>query len=100
MYETYAPLGVSAASSGVLGFLSGYAAKKLLKLILFLIGLQLGVLAVLENHGIISVRMDRLNEAVTGIAHSMQVPTFIGGPEMAGLGTMFGLGAVYGLKRA
>lgn len=67
---------------------------------MFLAGLQLGVLAVLENHGIISIRTDRLNEAVTGVVHSVQLPSIIGGPELAGLGTMFGLGAVYGLKRA
>lgn len=100
MYETLAPLGVSAAGSGILGFLSGYAAKKLLKLVLFLVGLQLGVLAVLENRGIISIRTDRLNEVVVDLVQTVQFPSVIGSPEGAGLGVTFGLGAIYGLKRA
>ncbi len=48
----------------VLGFAAGYAAKKILKLALLVIGLLTGALIFLEYKGVISVNYDALVSAV------------------------------------
>lgn len=57
-------LGLEAGSSAVVGGLVGYATKKLAKLLLVVVGLELGLLQVLDMHGIIDVHWTRLDEFV------------------------------------
>lgn len=69
---------VSIASSvgfgGVAGFLIGYAIKKVMKLMLIIIGLFFAALAYLAHQQIITVNWDRLTassqQAITGIQNA------------------------------
>lgn len=59
-------------SGGILGFAAGYAAKKLLKLVLFMVGIFTGGLILLQYYGIISVNYDKLALLVEGIISGAQ----------------------------
>jgi len=47
--------GFQAGSGALIGGVIGYAAKKILKVVAVLVGLQLGLLAYLENQGIVTI---------------------------------------------
>lgn len=59
----FASFGVEAGSGTVLGFIAGYATKKIVKLVVVIIGLFILLLKFLESRGIIEgVNWDRLAE--------------------------------------
>jgi len=63
---------VSLGTLGAAGFLVGYAIKKLVKLLLFLVGLFLLALVSLEYMGIIKIYYDKLGEALFNALASLQ----------------------------
>lgn len=64
MIPEHVQLGIEIGSGAVLGYLAGFATKKLIKLVAVIIGAQLVVLAALEIEGIINVQWGVLAELV------------------------------------
>jgi uncharacterized membrane protein (Fun14 family) len=63
---------MSIGALGVVGFLVGYAIKKLVKFFLFLIGLFLVALVGLEYMGAVKINYDKLGEALLSALNSIQ----------------------------
>ena len=59
-------LGLEFGTGAVIGALIGFAAKKVAKIIAFIIGLELVVFKLLESRGILVVNWDRLGAAFMG----------------------------------
>jgi uncharacterized membrane protein (Fun14 family) len=53
-------LGIEVGGGGVLGFLTGYAAKKIVKIVAVLIGAQLALFKFLETRGVLEVNWEHL----------------------------------------
>lgn len=87
------------------GGLAGFAAKKLLKLLALLVGLQFAFLAYLEHLELIHVNWDGLSEGTETffeMVTTMSVPDGVGASEMATTGGAFGgfgLGFLVGFRR-
>ena len=64
MIPEHAQLGIEIGSGAVLGYLTGFASKKLTKLVAIIVGAQLAVLTALEAEGIINARWNVLSELV------------------------------------
>jgi uncharacterized membrane protein (Fun14 family) len=64
MIPEHVQLGIEIGGGAVLGYLTGFASKKLTKLVAVIVGVQLIVLAALEAEGIISARWAILSELV------------------------------------
>jgi len=60
-------LGLEVGGSGILGFLTGYAAKKVVKVVAVLIGAQLALFKFLETRGVLEVNWEAL---YTGAANT------------------------------
>jgi uncharacterized membrane protein (Fun14 family) len=60
-------LGLEVGGGGVLGFLTGYAAKKVVKIVAILIGAQLALFKFLETRGVLEVNWEAL---YTGAANT------------------------------
>jgi len=54
-------LGLQLGSGAVIGFVIGYAFKKVAKIIAVLVGLELALFKLLESRGYMSVRWDKLS---------------------------------------
>ncbi|MFB6125230.1 MAG: FUN14 domain-containing protein [Halanaeroarchaeum sp.] len=54
-------LGLEFGSGAVIGFVIGYAFKKIAKVIAVLVGLELALFKFLESRGILTVQWDRLS---------------------------------------
>jgi len=54
------------------GFAVGYAVKKILKILLFLIGASLALLLYLNHEGLIEIKWEKMKEALTGIFNSLR----------------------------
>jgi uncharacterized membrane protein (Fun14 family) len=59
-------LATSVGIGGGLGFLVGYAVKKIFKIILVLAGLSIATLSYLQFQGIVAVNWDKLDSAARG----------------------------------
>lgn len=101
-------IGIGAGGGGVVGFLIGYAAKKMVKLVLVLVGAALGGIAWLEHKGYIQgVDWQALNSDVSGFVQSFQsvavdgVTTASSTINASGgaMGVGFMAGALLGLKK-
>lgn len=66
MSEALSPIVYQVATGGILGFLMGYAVKKVLKVVAVIIGLFALVLLYLANQGIINVNFGKLAEITEG----------------------------------
>jgi uncharacterized membrane protein (Fun14 family) len=64
MIPEHAQLGIEIGGGAVLGYLTGFASKKLTKLVAVIVGAQLAVLTALEAERIINVRWNVLSELV------------------------------------
>lgn len=96
-----ANLGVQAGGGAVIGFVVGYAAKKIFKLILILIGLEFALFAYLERQGIITVDWNALQDAaaISNIGGTTP-PSFLQNLfSVAPLGGGFAAGAIIGWRR-
>jgi uncharacterized membrane protein (Fun14 family) len=60
-------LGLEVGGGGILGFLTGYAAKKVVKIVAILIGAQLALFKFLETRGVLDVHWEAL---YTGAANT------------------------------
>jgi uncharacterized membrane protein (Fun14 family) len=92
---------VSLGMLGAIGFLIGYALKKLVKLLLFFAGLFLLALVGLEYLGAIKINYDKLDEALISALGSIQglLPQIM--PLLSGLfySLSFGAGFLLGLMK-
>ena len=68
-------IGASIGFGGIAGFLIGYAIKKVMKIMLVIIGLFFAALAYLSSQGIISINWDKLSGASTGALTGVQNAT-------------------------
>ncbi|MFW6017467.1 MAG: FUN14 domain-containing protein [Halapricum sp.] len=95
--------GLEMGGSGALGFLIGFAAKKIAKVIAVIIGAELMLFKALESRGIISVDWNRLTAGLakaqeTGTEQAQDwVTTFV---STAGVGAGFVGGFALGFKKA
>jgi uncharacterized membrane protein (Fun14 family) len=92
---------ISLGMLGAVGFLVGYAIKKLVKLFLFFVGLFLLLLLSLEYTGAIKIYYDKLGEAVIKALTNLQglLPEIL--PILSGLfySLSFGAGFLLGLMK-
>jgi uncharacterized membrane protein (Fun14 family) len=101
MSELISPIAYQVGAGGILGFIVGYAIKKLLKLLAVVVGLFSISLIYLGYTGVISVDYDKLILAIEGIFGNLGGTASWISPIIASLpfaGT-FILGIVIGLKK-
>jgi uncharacterized membrane protein (Fun14 family) len=106
-------LGLEVGGGGVLGFLTGYAAKKVVKIVAVLIGAQLALFKFLETRGVLEVNWERLYTGA-GNATTAAANATVGGNETSAqtngslfnsvlsaipIGGGFAVGAFVGFKR-
>ena len=87
---------------GVLGVVTGYAAKKIAKVIAVLAGLQLAVFKYLETRGVLQVNWSKLS-GITPDASRIDAQASGYLMEMANaipMGVGFAIGAAAGFKKA
>jgi uncharacterized membrane protein (Fun14 family) len=76
--SVFGNLGVAFGGSALAGGVTGFAAKKLLKLVIALIGVQLAIFAYLDHQGILDVQWQALDTALAGVHQSLQsVPSWL-----------------------
>lgn len=96
-------LGMEFGSSAVLGGIIGFAVKKVAKLVLILIGLEILVLKILEIYGIIDVHWEGINSFVATIRRIFReadpVPRLPSVLPSLSIGGGFTGGFVAGFKR-
>lgn len=68
-------LGVEVGGGAVIGVITGYAAKKVAKLIAVLIGIQLAVFKFLESRGILTVDWNAISGGLVGVTDVAQSST-------------------------
>ncbi len=100
-------MGLEAGGGAVLGFITGYAAKKVVKVVAVLVGLQLALFAFLETRGVLTVHWERMydttgNVTSAGADHATEAggslfESFI---AMLPVGGGFAAGAALGFQRA
>lgn len=98
-------MGLEFGGGGILGFLIGFATKKIAKLIAVIIGLELALFKFLESKGVLSVNWD----ALAGAAGNVSSAGVDAGGEASGylmsllsalpVGGGFALGAFLGFKK-
>lgn len=101
MSELISPLIYQLGAGGILGFVVGYAVKKVLKILALIVGFFALVLIYLGYIGIIDVNYDKLIEMVEGLignvgAASEWLSLIIASLPFAG---SFVVGIVLGLKK-
>jgi uncharacterized membrane protein (Fun14 family) len=83
-----------------IGAFIGYAAKKIVKIIVALIGVQMAFLAYLEQQGIISVNWSQLQASMGFVDPSGAIPPFVMSLfSIAPVGGGFTIGAIAGFKK-
>jgi len=106
-------LGIEVGGGGVLGFLTGYAAKKVVKIVAILVGAQLALFKFLETRGVLEVNWERLytgagNATTTAANATMNNAGGNGGSgggifesilSVLPVGGGFAVGALVGFKR-
>jgi uncharacterized membrane protein (Fun14 family) len=105
--ESFSPTLFSIGSGGVIGFLVGFAVKRVIKILAVIAGIFFGVLMYLQSQSLISVNWDKLQSisqsTLTTIANSLtdtgQISTIAGNlgiPLTGGLATGFAIGLMKG----
>lgn len=100
MSEVISPLAYQVGLGGVVGFIAGYALKKLVKLALVIIGIFIIALVYLSYQGIISINFTALEQSVTGaLGFTGQAAGWIGSIiSYVPLAGAFGLAFFLGFK--
>lgn len=95
-------LGILTGGSAALGGVLGFAAKKLLKLVAMLVGLECGLFLYLEYHGLIDIHWHALGDTLTTVATSVRtLPTWLlAEGTTASLGAGFVGGFLVSFKKA
>ena len=95
-------LGTAFGGSTLAGGVTGFAAKKLAKIVLAIVGVQLALFAYLDHQGVLNIHWEALDQVLAGIHHSLQtIP-----PWLTALGATIPLGAgfvggfLFGFKKA
>ncbi|MDZ7688481.1 MAG: FUN14 domain-containing protein [Halobacteriales archaeon] len=104
-------LGLEVGGGGVLGFLTGYTAKKVVKIVALLIGAQLALFKFLETRGVLEVNWERLYTSAGNATTTAANATVNNGNGGSGRGIFesilsilpvgggFAVGALVGFKR-
>ena len=80
-------IGASVGAGGIGGFLMGYFVKKMIKVVIFIAGAFVALLAFLQYRGIIEVNWDMLeNQAETAMASLPNSTSAVNGTALGGLG--------------
>lgn len=94
-----AQLGTNVGGATVAGGITGWATKKLVKVVAVLVGLELALFAYLANQGVITVHWSQLGAAFSGWT-AIQLPTWVtSGLAATGIGLGFAGGFAYGFHR-
>lgn len=100
--ESLLPIGGEITIGGLLGFVTGYATKKIAKLVAVLAGLQLAVFKSLETRGVLEVHWEQLSGLTPKVGPiEAQASGYLA--ELASaipMGGGFTVGAVAGFKKA
>lgn len=105
--ESLSPTFFSIGSGGVIGFLIGFAIKKVMKILAVVVGVFFGALMYLQSQGIVNINWDKLysvsHSTVTAIGTLLtdtgQISTIAGNLEMpltGGLTVGFAVGLIKG----
>lgn len=96
-----AQLGGNVGGAAVVGGLVGWAAKKLLKVVAVLVGVELALLAFLAKQGVITVDWSQLSSIMTGVKQTAtQAPSVVAtGAAAMGIGVGFIGGFSYGFHK-
>lgn len=93
-------IGLNVGGAAVAGGIVGWAAKKVLKIVAVLVGLEFGLLAFLQQRGFITVNWDQLGSSLSGLsASAASVPSWLPTVASLGVGGGFLAGALVGFKR-
>jgi uncharacterized membrane protein (Fun14 family) len=101
--ESLSPTLFSVGSGGVIGFLIGFAIKKVMKILAVVVGIFFGAMMYLQSQGIINVDWDKLQQVsrslLTNLGNSLtdtsQISTIAGNlgiPLTGGLAAGFAIG--------
>lgn len=101
-FESLLPVGGEITMGGLLGFVTGYAAKKIAKVIAVLAGLQLAVFTYLETRGVLEVNWSKLSGLTpdTGQINAQASGYLLEMASAIPMGGGFTVGAVAGFKKA
>lgn len=96
--------GLEVGSSAIIGGIVGFASKKVAKLLLILVGLELAFLQVLEVYGLIDVKWNAINSVVASLQKIVQQdtppPDVVTVLSSLSIGSGFVGGFLLGFKRA
>ena len=106
-FETISPTLFSMGSGGLIGFLIGFAIKRIFKILAVISGLFLGALIYLQSQNLISINWDRLQDmtqsTVTVLSHTLTdtsqisiISGNLGIPLTGGLAAGFAFGVMKG----
>ena len=106
-FEVISPTLFSMGSGGLIGFLVGFAIKRIFKILAVIVGLFLGALIYLQSQNLVSINGDKLQamtqSTVTLLAHTLTDPSQIslisgnlGIPLTGGLAAGFAFGVMKG----
>jgi uncharacterized membrane protein (Fun14 family) len=100
MSEIVLPIVYQLGAGGILGFVVGYAVKKMMKIVAVIIGIFALILIYLGHTGIIDVNYDKLSEAIEGLYGGAGEATHWLTPLVANLpfAGVFLVGAAIGFK--
>lgn len=97
-------LGLEVGSSAIIGGIVGFASKKIAKLVLIIVGVEIAFLQALEIQGIIDVRWDAINTVVTEVQRMVgegaPPPDVVAVVSSLSIGGGFVGGFMLGFKRA
>lgn len=97
-------LGLEVGSSAIIGGIVGFASKKLAKLLLVLVGLELAFLQALEIYGVIDVKWETINASVGSLREMIRQdappPDVVTALSSLSIGGGFVGGFLLGFKRA
>lgn len=82
-------LGTAVGGGALAGGATGYAAKKLAKILLVGVGVQFALFAYLDHHGLLDIQWQKLTQALAGVSHSLEMLP----PWLTALGATVPVGA-------
>jgi uncharacterized membrane protein (Fun14 family) len=98
--ESTFQLGLEVGSGGILGAITGFTVKKVMKIVAFFVGLFAALLYALELEGVLSVKWGVVRRMLETTEFGMQIPEILlnvlGGLPVGG---GFAAGAFFGYKK-
>lgn len=95
-------LGTAFGGSALAGGITGFAAKKLAKIVLAVVGVQLAVFVYLDHQGLLDVQWQALDNVLAGVYQSVQTlpPWLTALSTTVPIGVGFVGGFLLGFKKA